>query len=104
MKILALVTVFFLPMTFIAALFSMPAATVSQSAMAEKFWIYWTVSAPLTVCTLVAYVVIYWVQMKRQQEAKNAGLHDLREKFDCPGIQDLTVVLQDGFDSEKKEV
>ena len=84
MKILAAVTVFFLPMTFIAALFSMPLfrwreTTVGESSMAEQFWVYWAVSVPLTVVTVGFCAVWTNRQMRRRQEKKDAGMKSLRE-------------------------
>ncbi len=96
-------------MTFIAALFSMPffqwrQATVGESAMAEQFWIYWAVSAPLTLLTVTAYAVMYRVQMHRQRKDKEAGIRSLRDALNGTGIRDLRVSLGNGLSPQKKDV
>ncbi|KAI5917329.1 hypothetical protein F4810DRAFT_696825 [Camillea tinctor] len=63
MKTLALVTAVFLPATFIATLFSMSMfdwqADTSSSdggkVVSDRFWIFWTVSIPLTIIVLGAW-------------------------------------------------
>lgn len=59
MKTLALVTAVFLPATFIATLFSMSVfdfradpSTADGSVVSNNFWIFWAVSAPLTIIVL----------------------------------------------------
>ena len=107
MKILAAVTVFFLPMTFIAALFSMPLfqwrpTTVGESSMGEQFWVYWAVSVPLTVLTVAFCAVWTRRQMRRQQENKEAGMKSLRDMICGQGPRDEGVALEDGLVHQKK--
>lgn len=60
MKTLAAVTVAFLPATFVASFFAMPLfnwdAEKSSSVVNERFWIYWAVTVPLTLTTLVIWL------------------------------------------------
>jgi len=68
MKILALISAFFLPGTFVATLFSMsmfqwqqPNSSGNQSGgiVSDKFWIYWAAAVPLTVATVLGWGV-WW--------------------------------------------
>ena len=70
MKTLAAVTVVFLPSTFVAAFFSMPlfqwdGQTVGDSAVSRQFWIYSSVSIPLTVITVGSWLLWMRLQAKR---------------------------------------
>jgi hypothetical protein len=60
MKTLAAVPVAFLPATFVASPFSMPLfnwdATTTSQVVDGRFWIYWTVTAPLTITMLVTWL------------------------------------------------
>jgi Mg2+ and Co2+ transporter CorA len=78
MKILALITAFFLPGTFVATLFSMsmfqwqPSGGGDQGSsdvVSDKFWIYWVVAVPLTVLTVVGWGVWWKWELKKYDEA-----------------------------------
>ncbi|KAL9619967.1 MAG: hypothetical protein Q9160_005436 [Pyrenula sp. 1 TL-2023] len=60
MKTLAAVTVLFLPGTAIASLFSMSmfnwSANDSSDVLSGRFWVYWAISVPLTVTTVVSWL------------------------------------------------
>ncbi|KAL7939061.1 hypothetical protein V8C35DRAFT_290078 [Trichoderma chlorosporum] len=62
MKIIALLTTFFLPGTFIASFFAMPLFDWSEPSIGQvanhHFWIYWAVTGPLTFLIMVG--VIAW--------------------------------------------
>lgn len=77
MKTLAAVTVAFLPATFVASLFAMPLfnwdADKSSSVLKERFWIYWAITVPLTLTTLVI-----WLSWTHRQTL----LHRAQEKKD----------------------
>ena len=86
MKTLAAVNVFFLPGTFVATLFSMPLLDLrgESPSMTADFWIYWAVTVPLTVLT-----VLYWLlwthkqktlQRDQEKEAQDALTDDLKGK------------------------
>lgn len=73
MKILALITVLFLPATFVATLFSMSmfewdsdeAGKAGKTVLSPKFWIYWMTTIPLTVATLI--VVGFWWRYEKRR-------------------------------------
>jgi hypothetical protein len=60
MKTLAAVTVTFLPATFVSSLFAMPLfnwdAQGNSQVIKHRFWIYWAVTAPLTIATLIIWI------------------------------------------------
>ncbi|PMD29435.1 hypothetical protein L207DRAFT_538850 [Hyaloscypha variabilis F] len=59
MKAIALLTMLFLPGTFVAAFFAMPLfnweASASSDVLLSRFWIYWAVTVPATVIVLVLW-------------------------------------------------
>ncbi|KAI0509254.1 hypothetical protein F5B22DRAFT_368605 [Xylaria bambusicola] len=64
MKSIALVTLTFLPPTFVSAIFSMSFfdnSTESGWVLSEKFWIYWVFAIPTTLFTVAAW---YFLQKK----------------------------------------
>lgn len=61
MKILAIVTVLFLPATFVASLFSINMFDwhlADGETVSHQFWIYWVVTVPLTIVIIVAFGLI----------------------------------------------
>ncbi|KAL8418315.1 hypothetical protein RB594_001792 [Gaeumannomyces avenae] len=66
MKTLALVTVAFLPATFICAVFSMSFFNFSPDSgrwvVSDMFWVYWAVTVPVTVCTALFFM--WWSRPK----------------------------------------
>ncbi|RDW84181.1 uncharacterized protein DSM5745_04507 [Aspergillus mulundensis] len=76
MKIVAFLTTFFLPATFVATFFSMPlfnwdSPSVSHVATGH-FWVFWAVAAPLTVVTMVCIVAwaVWHERNTRRMERK----------------------------------
>jgi hypothetical protein len=72
MKTLAFVTTIFLPLSFVASLFSIPVfdwqassedGSSDHSVVSSRFWIYWVVSIPLTAATLVGWR-LWWNHQK----------------------------------------
>lgn len=64
MKSIALVTLTFLPPTFVSAIFSMSFFSNNSElgwAISDKFWIYWVFAIPTTLLTAVAW---YFLQKK----------------------------------------
>jgi len=60
MKTLAIVTMLFLPGTFVASLFSMPLfdwSGNSNAIVGPNFRLYWAVTLPLTFTTLLVYAI-----------------------------------------------
>ncbi|KAF2120169.1 hypothetical protein BDV96DRAFT_566805 [Lophiotrema nucula] len=65
MKILAAVTTVFLPGAFVATLFSMNMfdwfAGDGDSVVSGRFWIYWSITVPLTLMTVGIWVCFeFW--------------------------------------------
>lgn len=101
MKTLAVVTMFFLPGSFISALFSTPLFDWDSVDMSDwskihvgtapQFVLYWLVTVPLTVVTFILYFM--WLrrqrkkrevmreehEVKKQQAAEEAGITHDRE-------------------------
>jgi glutamate-1-semialdehyde 2,1-aminomutase len=93
MKILAFISAIFLPPTYIAVSISLPTRLFKPSLMAlqtlfsmqglfnwepgttdsggevdvvnDKFWIYWAISAPLTVITITGWAIWWRIEMNR---------------------------------------
>ncbi|KAK6193979.1 hypothetical protein LQW54_011908 [Pestalotiopsis sp. IQ-011] len=94
MKVLAIVTVVFLPPSFIATLFSMSmfnwqssestSDNGSSEIVASNFWIYWATTVPLTLVILVAYR-LWWRKQKviyaEKYEAKTDQSDPARSDF-----------------------
>ena len=61
MKTIAVVTMIFLPGTYIAALFAIPVfnwdANPGTSILSYRFWYYWATTVPLTVLVLLVWVL-----------------------------------------------
>jgi len=79
MKMLALVTMFFLPGSFVASLFSAPLfdweGAVGKSGISlgtrPQFALFWVVAVPLTVGTFGLYVMWIVLQKKRLRRRLN---------------------------------
>jgi hypothetical protein len=72
MKILALISAFFLPGTFVATLFSMSMFQWQPNGgggdvVSEKFWIYWAAAVPLTAITVIGWGV-WWKRELNQYD------------------------------------
>lgn len=88
MKTLAIVTMFFLPGSFVSALFSMPMFEWDKAAespssgigvgLMPQFNLYWAITVPLTAVTFCLYFLWLWF-LKRE----------LRVKFKEAPIKDL---------------
>ncbi|KAF1926682.1 uncharacterized protein M421DRAFT_422656 [Didymella exigua CBS 183.55] len=67
MRTIAVVTMAFLPPTFLSAIFSMsffdytPGQGSSGWSVSDKFWVYWVCAVPLTCLTLLIW---YWRQRR----------------------------------------
>ena len=81
MKILAVVTVIFLPGTFIATIFEIPVfnweAETNTTIVSHRFWMYWAVTIPLTLLTILPWVM--WT--RRSNASHRAQLSRTRQKF-----------------------
>jgi hypothetical protein len=79
MKTLALVTMVFLPGTFVASLFSMPLFdwTSAGDVTRPRFRIYWAVAVPLTAVTLMIYGIwSMWIKRRARARTEQA-IHTL---------------------------
>lgn len=94
MKTLAAVTVLFLPGTFVASLFAMPLfrwdVDATSSIVSRHFWIYWAVMIPLTVATVLAWIL--WTRMTglRHRAQDRMGRESLLNEID--GAEESTKV------------
>jgi hypothetical protein len=70
MKTVAMVTMVFLPGTFVASFFAMPMlnwhATTLNEIATPRFWIYWIVTVPLTI----AVFAVWWVRQKVKERKR----------------------------------
>ncbi|KAK6351433.1 hypothetical protein TWF718_004593 [Orbilia javanica] len=75
MKTIAVLTIAFLPGTFVSALFAMPVlnweAKSYSEVMTDKFWVYWAVTLPMTLL-----VVLAWVAWTKRQSWLNRRDHE----------------------------
>jgi hypothetical protein len=73
MKTVAMVTMVFLPGTFVASFFSMPIlswdAGVNGLVVRRPFWIYWAVTVPLTALVLG----VWWARHKLKERRNDGG-------------------------------
>lgn len=87
MKTLAFVTMFFLPGSFISALFSTPLFKWDDVDMSDwstvrvgttpQFGLYWAVTVPLTVVTFILYYLwLWWQHKQRKKREKALGISD----------------------------
>lgn len=58
MKVMALMTMLFLPATFVSALWSVPALDKEEALTKQNFGIYWVVTIPVTLAVFVAWYVL----------------------------------------------
>lgn len=59
MKIIAVMTMVFLPATFFAALFAVPTLRwEEESIVSGRFWIYWAFTLPTTALVFIVWLVI----------------------------------------------
>ncbi|KAK7420624.1 hypothetical protein QQZ08_010316 [Neonectria magnoliae] len=64
MKVIAIMTMAFLPGTFLAALFAVPSLDWdSQTVVQGNFWVYWAFAIPFTIM-----VFVFWMFLTRRQE------------------------------------
>ncbi|XXG94418.1 hypothetical protein Hte_000674 [Hypoxylon texense] len=72
MKIIAVMTMIFLPGTFFAALFAVPSLKWdNQDVVGDKFWIYWAFTIPFTLLIIFLWLAI--TQRKQMKTLVEAG-------------------------------
>jgi hypothetical protein len=73
MKTVAMVTMVFLPGTFVASFFAMPMlnwdATAYNEIVSPRFWIYWMVTVPLTMAVFAVWWAMQIVKERKQRKA-----------------------------------
>ena len=79
MKTISVVTIVFLPGTFVATLFSMDvfhgqSADGTGVRVASLFWVYWAVTIPLTML-----VIASWLLWSRRYFEKWKGVESIRD-------------------------
>ncbi|MCJ1283554.1 hypothetical protein MMC26_002884, partial [Xylographa opegraphella] len=99
MKTIAVLTMAFLPATWVAALFAMPLfnwnGTPDEPLVYDRFWIYWALTLPLTAAVLS----IWWVWKEwrnRKDVAENeAAENDTESEFKTSDRSDPWVYNSD---------
>ena len=106
MKTLAVVTMFFLPGSFISALFSTPCfdwdvvdLTLKNIGVpiTPQFHLYWAITIPLTVLTFLLYFYWLWFQHRRQKRLETDRLIKATELGYLPAIQSQRSTRDSGF-------
>lgn len=78
MKTVAIVTMFFLPGTFVATLFDIPllgwasdesSGLTASGRVTPGFWLYWAVAVPLTFATFAVWLSWRWWQDRKVRVA-----------------------------------
>ena len=73
MKTLAIVTVLFLPGTFVSALFAVPLfqwdASGKDRVISGRLWIYWAIAIPLTLMIFIPWAI--WTRMKASENRRS---------------------------------
>lgn len=99
MKTLAIVTMFFLPGSFISAIFSMPMfewGDIDKSSsnigvgLMPQFSLYWAITVPLTVATFILYFL--WLRAQKREFGKkieSVRRHKLEDYAKEPEVERL---------------
>ena len=59
MKTVAIMTMVFLPGTFLAALFAVPSLQwTADRVVTSRFWVYWAITIPMTLAVFAIWAVI----------------------------------------------
>lgn len=85
MRTIAIVSLFFLPATFVASFFAMPiidwSADSQSPTVSKSFWIYWVVSLPLTCMIVVGWLVWHKKQERFEKESEDKAQTDLEKQI-----------------------
>ncbi|PMD16017.1 hypothetical protein NA56DRAFT_692803 [Hyaloscypha hepaticicola] len=88
MKAIALLTMFFLPATFFAIVFTMPLLDVSappgQPVVGSRFWMYWACVVPVTFLVLALYVTYTLVDKRLEAKEQRAAKEDPSSSTKAP--------------------
>ncbi|VUC25981.1 unnamed protein product [Clonostachys rosea] len=91
MKVLAIMTMAFLPGTFFAALFSVPSLKWdAESVVQDKFWVYWAFTLPFT-----ALVFTLWALLTQAEELNKLRSWVSQSKIKHTELHNSRMSLQD---------
>lgn len=80
MKTIAVITMAFLPASFVATLFAMPMFSWNDAQdriISREFWIYWSVEIPLTITVFLAWLGWwYWRSIRRDDDDEDSPRRD----------------------------
>lgn len=80
MKTIAVITMAFLPATFVATLFAMPIFSWNDSQdriISHQFWVYWSVEIPLTITVFLVWLGWwYWRSIRRDRDDEDLSRRD----------------------------
>lgn len=80
MKTIAVITMAFLPATFVATLFAMPIFSWNDSQdriIGHQFWVYWSVEIPLTITVFLVWLGWwYWRSIGRDRDDEDLSRRD----------------------------
>ena len=87
MKTVAIVTMVFLPGTFVASFFAMPMLNWDAAAynriVNRRFWIYWIVTVPLTIAVFVLWWARQKVKERKERKANKERAEMKRHKSEA---------------------
>ena len=94
MKTLAVVTVVFLPGTFVSAFFAIPMFEWDgNNVLSSRFWIWWAVVVPLTFAVVVPWIV--WT--RRSNTSYRRKQLEAKQKFEkaIKGLGEVTEPIKE---------
>lgn len=112
MKTLAVVTMFFLPGSFISALFSTSLFDWDSRDLLSKsmgvnttpqFGLYWVITIPLTVITFLLYFLWLWF-LKRDLDRKQNSLEQGSEEDGCSEINEAEMSEKMALHKQRQQV
>jgi len=103
MRTIAIMTIAFLPGTFISALFSMEMfnwqAPQGASVVSSRFWIYWAITVPLTLLVFSIWTV--WIRINDGKADQSTATAEGVPKEKKPWYQRWLRKTSDADDAEK---
>ncbi|KAF2728631.1 hypothetical protein EJ04DRAFT_556623 [Polyplosphaeria fusca] len=88
MRTIAIMSIIFLPGTFVASFFSMSMfnwqASKAEPVVSSRFWIYWAVTLPLTIAVFLGWYI--WLRTHRTNDRYN---ENLRTRMQTQGTREL---------------
>ncbi|KAI1779752.1 hypothetical protein F4818DRAFT_152102 [Hypoxylon cercidicola] len=98
MKVIAVMTMIFLPGTFFAALFAIPSLSWdNQDVVGDKFWIYWAFTIPFTLV-----IFLLWLTITQRSQMKSL-IHAGKEQWSAKShLIRRQLVKREGTASEER--